>query len=91
MAATLPDAAGYDPIKHCLRADVRATFEALLEEDLAEFFSRLRYGCGGNKAEGYRHGHREHQLTGTFGTETVGVPRARIKDEAGIRPTRART
>ena len=32
---------------------------------------------------GYRHGHRERQLTGTFGTETVRVPRARIEDEAG--------
>jgi len=28
-------------------------------------------------------GHRERQLTGTFGTETVRVPRARIEDETG--------
>ena len=33
--------------------------------------------------KGYRNGHRERQLTGTFGTETVRVPRARIKDETG--------
>jgi hypothetical protein len=41
----------------------------------------LRPGDG--PAKGYRHGHRERQLTGTFGTETVRVPRARIEDEDG--------
>ncbi|WP_299845550.1 IS256 family transposase, partial [uncultured Jannaschia sp.] len=29
------------------------------------------------------HGHRDRQLTGTFGTQTVSVPRARIEDEEG--------
>ena len=38
---------------------------------------------GGGPAKGYRHCHRERQLTGTFGTETVRVPRARIEDDAG--------
>ncbi|MDN2584393.1 IS256 family transposase, partial [Aquibium sp. ELW1220] len=32
---------------------------------------------------GYRNGHRERQVVGTFGTETVSVPRARVEDEAG--------
>jgi transposase-like protein len=41
--------------------------------------------------KGYRHGHRERQLTGTFGTETVRVPRARVADEAGrVREWRSR-
>ena len=79
----LPDATGYDPIEDRLRANVRATIEALFEEELAEFLGRLRYGRGEDKAKGYRHGHRDRQLTGTFGTETVRVPRARIEDEAG--------
>jgi putative transposase len=35
------------------------------------------------RQRGYRHGHRERQLTGTFGTKTVRVPRARIEDHAG--------
>ena len=79
----LPDAGGYDPIDDRLRANVRATIEAMFEEELADFLGRLRYGRGNERAKGYRHGHRDRQLTGTFGTETVRVPRARIENEAG--------
>jgi transposase-like protein len=74
---------GYDPIEERLRASVRTTIEAMFEEELAEFLGRIRYGRGGGQAKGYRHGHRDRQLTGTFGTETLRVPRARIEDEAG--------
>jgi putative transposase len=75
--------AGFDPIEDRLRATVRSTIEALFEEELAAFLGRLRYRRGGDKTRGYRHGHRERQLTGTFGTETLRVPRARVEDEAG--------
>jgi putative transposase len=81
--APLADAAGFDPIEDRLRANVRATIEAMFEEELAAFLSRLRYGRGDGPVNGYRHGHRERQLTGTFGTEKVRVPRARIEDEDG--------
>ena len=47
------------------------------------FLGRLRYGRDAGPAKGYRHGHRERQLTGTFGTETVRVPRARIEGDEG--------
>ena len=79
----LTDEIGYDPIEERLRASVRATIEAMFEEELAEFLGRIRYGRGDRRAKGYRHGHRERQLTGTFGTGTVRVPRARIEDEEG--------
>jgi len=79
----LPDDAGYDPIEDRLRASVRATIETMFEEELAEFLGRIRYVRGDSPAKGYRHGHRERQLTGTFGTETVRVPRARIEDPDG--------
>jgi putative transposase len=79
----LPHEAGFDPIEERLRMNVRATIEAVFEEELASFLGRLRYGRGDGAAKGYRHGHRERQLTGTFGTETVRVPRARIEDETG--------
>ena len=79
----LANEAGYDPIEDRLRANVRATIEAMFEEELAGFLGRIRYGRGGERAKGYRHGHRDRQLTGTFGTETVRVPRARVEDEAG--------
>ena len=81
----------YDPIEDRLRANVRAIIETMFEEELAEFLGRLRYGRGDRRAKGYRHGHRDRQLTGTFGTETVRVPRARIEDEAGkVREWRSR-
>ena len=79
----LPGAGAYDPIEDRLWANVRATIEAMFEEELADFLGRLRYGRGNERAKGYRHGHRDRQLTGTFGTETVRVPRARIENEAG--------
>ena len=75
--------AGFDPIEERLRASVRATIEAVFEEELASFLDRLRYVRGDGPATGYRHGHRERRLTGTFGTETVCVPRARVADETG--------
>lgn len=79
----LTDEASFDPIEDRLRAGVRATIEAMFEEELAEFLGRLRYGRSDGGAKGYRHGHRERQLTGTFGTETLRVPRARVEDDRG--------
>jgi len=79
----LPDASGYDPIEDRLRANVRATIETIFEEELAEFLGRIGYGRGDGQAKGYRHGHRARQLTGTFGSETVHVPRARVENEDG--------
>src|SRR6056297_1563730 len=81
--ALLAGEAGFDPIEERLRANVRATIEAVFEEELASFLGRLRYSRDDRPVKGYRHGHRERQLTGTFGTETVRVPRARIGDETG--------
>ncbi|PTR06933.1 mutator family transposase [Cereibacter azotoformans] len=67
-----------------MRVSMRATIETMLEEELAELLARMRYDRGdGGAAKGYRHGHRERQLTGTFGTETVRVPRARIEEDEG--------
>ena len=54
----------YDPIEERLRANVRAIIETMFEEELAEFLGRLRYGRGDRRAKGYRHGHRDRQLTG---------------------------
>ena len=72
----------YDPIEDRLRAMVRRTIETMFEEELAEALGRARYGRG-DKAKGYRNGHRDRQLVGTFGTETVRVPRGRVEDADG--------
>ena len=81
--ALLAGEAGFDPIEERLRTNVRATIEAVFEEELATFLGRVRYDRGDGTTKGYRHGHRERQLTGTFGTETVRVPRARIEGGTG--------
>jgi putative transposase len=81
--ALLSGEPGYDPIEDRLRQNVRATIEALFEEKLAAFIGRCRYGRGGATKKGYRNGHRARHLIGTFGTETVSVPRARIEGEDG--------
>jgi hypothetical protein len=42
--ALLAGGIGFEPIEERLRANVRATIEAVFEEDLASFLGRLRYG-----------------------------------------------
>lgn len=79
----LANEAGYDPIEDRLRENIRATIEAVFEEELDAFLGRCRYDRDPDKTKGYRHGHRERQLLGTFGAETISVPRARAVDVAG--------
>jgi transposase-like protein len=74
---------GFDPIEDRLRANIRGTIEAVFDEELNGFLGRLRYGRTAGAVKGYRHGNRDRQIVGTFGTETISVPRARIEDEAG--------
>jgi transposase-like protein len=74
---------GFDPIEDRLRANIRGTIEAVFNEELNGFLGRLRYGREAGAVKGYRHGNRDRQITGTFGSETISVPRARIADEAG--------
>lgn len=74
---------GFDPIEDRLRANIRSTIEAVFIEELDSFLGRLRYAREAGAAKGYRHGHRDRQITGTFGTETISVPRARVENEDG--------
>ena len=74
---------GFDPIEDRLRANIRSTIEAVFNEELKGFLGRLRYGRTAGAVKGYRHGSRDRQITGTFGTETISVPRARVEGEAG--------
>jgi len=72
-----------DPIEDRLRETVRTTIEALFEEELASFLGRLRYDRGEGERRGYRNGKRDRQIVGTFGPETISVPRARIEGDDG--------
>ncbi len=79
----LANEAGYYLIEDRLRDNIRATIEAVFEEELDAFLGRCRYDRSTGKRTGYRHGHRERQLIGTFGAETISVLRARSVDEVG--------
>jgi putative transposase len=78
----------FDPLEAGVRTRVRGIIEELLEAELDAALGRDRYerprlgepGAGGGSVAGagHRHGHRERQLTGTFGPVTVRVPRARL-------------
>ena len=82
IPALLLGEAGSDPIEDRLRETIRATVETMFEEELAAFLGRIHYGRAGAR-KGYRNGRRERQLVGTFGAQTVSVPRARIEGEDG--------
>lgn len=75
--------AWFDPLEEQVRQGIRNLIKELLNDELEMALGgRERYGrhC---KTLGYRHGHRERTITGTFGKTVVGVPRARLVDEMG--------
>jgi transposase-like protein len=73
--------AWFDPIEAGLRERIRGFIEELIEQELTEALGRGRYERGG--AAGHRHGRRTRQLTGSFGTVELAVPRARLAAEDG--------
>ena len=73
----------FDPLEEAVRFHVRGFIEALVAEELeAALGGRLRYRRTG-PPKGYRNGHRDRQLVGTFGAVTVLLPRARLFDGDG--------
>ena len=71
----------FDPIETSLRERVRGFIEQVIEAELDGALCRPRYGrpAGGEPGSiGHRHGHRSRQLTGTFGSTAISVPRARL-------------
>src|SRR5512144_1607303 len=67
----------FDPLEAGVRQRIRSFIEEMLEAELEAVLARRRYERAG-QAQGYRHGHRERQMLGTFGPITVSVPRARL-------------
>ena len=73
----------FDPLEEAVRFRIRAFIEAMVEEEAeAALGGRKRYQRNG-PPKGYRNGHRERQLVGTFGAVTVSLPRARLLDQHG--------
>ena len=74
----------FDPLEDAIRFRIRAFIEAMVEEEAqAALGGRKRYQRNG-QPKGYRNGHRQRQLVGTFGAVTVSLPRARLFDEDGL-------
>lgn len=72
-----------DPLEEEVRGRVRAFIEEILEEELSTALRRGRYERAEGAGLGWRNGHRERQVIGTFGAETVRVPRARLVRDDG--------
>ena len=81
--ALLAGDGGFDPLEDGVRQRVRIFIKAILEEELQAALGRGRYERSAGGARGHRNGHRERQIIGTFGAETVKVPRARLVDDRG--------
>jgi transposase-like protein len=93
----------FDPLEAGVRTRIRAFIEELLEAELEAALCRKRYERRCPQAEheagqdrmapaGYRHGHRERSLLGTFGAAGVRVPRARlVSPEGGTREWKSAT
>lgn len=81
--ALLASEDAFDPLENGVRRRVREFIEAILEEELQAALGRGRYERPPEGAKGHRNGYRARQVVGTFGAETVRVPRARLVDDAG--------
>jgi transposase-like protein len=73
----------FDPLEAGVRQQIRRFIEELLEEEVAAALQRDRYERV-EGAAGYRNGHRDRQLVGTFGPVSVSVPRARVRTTTGV-------
>ena len=72
----------FDPLEAGVRQQLRSFIEGMLEEELASALGRGRYDRSPG-ASGWRNGHRDRQLLGTFGPVRVSVPRARVAGADG--------
>ena len=72
-----------DPLEDEVRGRVRAFIEEILAEELSAALRRGRYERAEEAILGWRNGHRDRQVIGTFGAGTVRVPRARLVREDG--------
>ena len=71
----------FAPLEAGVRERIRGFIQNLLEDELTAALGHGRYSRGG--VTGYRHGHRDRQLLGTFGPVRVSVPRARLVGRDG--------
>ena len=77
--------AGKGTLEELMRERIRATIEAIVDEELEAALGAARSQRVGSVRAGYRHGKRERTLTTSLGATTIAMPRARIEDDEGRR------
>ncbi|MHB8381413.1 MAG: IS256 family transposase [Candidatus Binataceae bacterium] len=77
--------AGKATLEDLMRERIRATIEAIVDEELEAALGAARSQRVGSVRAGYRHGQRERSLTTSLGATAIAMPRARIEDPDGRR------
>src|SRR5260370_1243952 len=72
-------------LEELMRARIRATIEAIVDEELKGALGAAPSQRVGAVRAGYRHGKRLRTLTTSLGATTIAMPRARIEDDDGNR------
>lgn len=75
--------AGKGSLEELMRERIRATLEAIVEEELEAALGAGRSARVGAVRAGYRHGKRERTLSTSLGATTIALPRARLEGADG--------
>src|SRR6202048_3764077 len=76
---------GEGTLEELMRERIRATIEAIVDEELKGALGAAPSQRVGSVRAGYRHGKRLRTLTTSLGATTIAMPRARIEDDDGRR------
>src|SRR5260370_2529264 len=76
---------GEGTLEELMRERIRATIEAIVDEELKGALGAAPSQRVGSVRAGYRHGKRLRTLTTSLGATTIAMPRARIKGDDGRR------
>jgi putative transposase len=74
---------GKGSLEELMRERIRATIEAIVDEELEAALGAGRSARVGSVRAGYRHGKRERTLSTSLGATTIGMPRARLEGADG--------
>ena len=77
--------AGKGSLEELMRERIRATIEAIVDEELEAALGAGRSARVGSVRAGYRHGKRERTLSTSLGATTIAMPRARLEGADGKR------
>src|SRR5260370_23242569 len=72
---------GEGTLEELMRERIRATIEAMVDEELKGALGAAPSQRVGSVRAGYRHGKRQRTLTTSLGATTIAMPRARIEDD----------